>query len=170
MSHVPLYDLYLVTAEVDGESLFTMLSITVLVLVSYAFAQSLISSSEGNSRSNTCLRRSVLVYTQDSSTYVVTNLGSTSFTAAPTFCPNVSVSTSTIFGSNRTVTKALPASTVTVYDQSISTPSSASTVITDDGFENGDSNPFNTTASSPQVTAQVAQSGPLQPYSGNSYL
>jgi hypothetical protein len=143
-----------------------MLFFPSLLLVAQAYAQSLVPSISSDSRTNTCLRRSFYVYTQDSSTYVVSNLGSTSFPPGPSLCPNVSVSTVL---SNRTITKALPASTVTVYQQPTGT---APTVITDAGFEDGQNSPFNTSASNPQVSAAVTQagSGPLQPYSGNSYL
>ncbi|KAK4549166.1 hypothetical protein LTR36_007624 [Oleoguttula mirabilis] len=39
-----------------------------------------------------------------------------------------------------------------------------------DGFEAGNSSPFSNSSSSSAVTAQVMQSGPLQPYSGDNYL
>ena len=143
-----------------------MLFFPSLLIVAQAYAQSLVPSVSSDSRSNTCLRRTVHVYTQDSSTYIVSNLGSTSFAAGPSLCPNVSVSTVL---SNRTITKALPASTVTIYQQPSGT---GPTVITDSGFEDGQNSPFNTSASGPQVSAAVTQSGsgPLQPFSGNSYL
>ena len=137
--------------HLGGVSLPTMSFFTVLTLISYTFAQSSSSTSVSDPRTNTCLRRSVLIYTQDSSTYVVTNIGSTSFAPTPSFCQNVSVSVST------------------VYQEQTSTQPSPS-VLADAGFENGQNNPFNTTASSSEVTAQVAQGGPLQPYSGSSYL
>ena len=154
-----------------GVPLVTMLFLNVFLLFSHAFAQSLVQREESITRSNTCLRRSVLLYTSNAETWTITDLGSTSFPAAPTLCPNVSVSTSVVYGSNRTVTRALPASTVTITEQSSATGvpagSSGSMVI---GFDDGTGNPLNGTSSSPQVSAAVAQSGPLQPYSGDSYL
>ena len=124
-----------------------------LLLLSLLFSQSLPSSAI-DAQSNTCLRRSVAVYTQGAATYVVTDLGSTSLHTGPTICPNVST---------------VLASTVTVYQQPAT---SGPVVVTDAGFENGQDSPFNTSASGPQVSAQVAQSGsgPLQPYSGDSFL
>jgi hypothetical protein len=125
-----------------------------LLLVALAHAQSLVPSASSDLRTNTCLRRTAAIYTTGSSTYVITDLGSTSFPTGPTLCPNVSTA---------------PVSTVTVYQQPTAT---GPTVITDAGFENGQSSPFNTSASNPQVSAVVVQAGtaPLQPYSGNSFL
>jgi hypothetical protein len=125
-----------------------------LLLIALAHVQSLVPSISSDLRTNTCLRRSAAIYTTGSSTYIITDLGSTSFPTGPTLCPNVST---------------VPASTVTVYQHLTAT---GPTVITDAGFENGQSSPFNTSASSPQVYAEVAHAGtgPLQPYSGNSYL
>lgn len=152
--------------------------ITVLLFVSYAVAQSLIPAAFDFSSvdSNSCLRRSVYVYTSESSTYVVTDFGSASLVATPTFCPNASVSISTVYGANQTITTAIPASTVTVYQQPTSTPQPAAStsatgvVVIDDGFENGNQTSFNSSVSTSEVTAQVVQTGPLQPYSGNNYL
>jgi len=145
-------------------SSLTMLFLLSLLFAWHAYAQSLVASVSSDSRTNTCLRRSVYVYTQDSSTYVVTNIGATSFPAGPTLCPNISVSTV-----NRTVTRALQASTVTITEQPTS---AAPTVVADAGFEDGQESPFNTSASDPSVSAQVATGGtsPLQPYSGDSFL
>lgn len=153
-----------------GVSLFRMSILSSFVFVACASAQSLFSSSftSDDPRTNTCLRRTVAVHTQGSATYVVSNLGSTSFPVTPTLCANVSIST--VYGPNQTVTKALPPSTITVYQQP-TTPGPI--VITDSGFENGQSSPFNSSASGPQVSAQVAQAGtgqPLQHYSGHSFL
>jgi hypothetical protein len=135
--------------------------------------------------SNTCIKRSVYVYTADSSTYVVTNLGSTSLSSSPTYCPNASISTSTVYGTNYTITAAALPSTVYITPSSASaqissaSPTSTSTassaptagaVVADDGFENGNATPFNSSSSSADVTAQVVQEGPLRPYSGNNYL
>ena len=122
-----------------------MLLFPLLLLASWTAAQSLVES-------NTCLKRSVHVYTAGSSTYVVTNLGSTSLAAAPTYCANAS-----------TLTVDAPAATVTVYSESTS-------ALTNNGFEEGTDTPFNSSSSGPQVSAQVAQGGAIQPYSGNSYL
>lgn len=123
-----------------------------LLLVSSALAQSLGSGS-------------VLVYTSDSSTYLVTDIGTTTLGAGPTFCPNVSIATltSTIYE---------PTFTVTVKQQPPSTQqtSGATTVLTNNGFENGTSSPFNSSASSSSVSAEVVQSGPYQPRTGDNYL
>lgn len=143
---------------VYGLSLIVMLLLRSLIFVVCASAQSLVSSASVDPRTNTCLRRTVIgIYTQDSSTYVVTNLGTTSFPGGPTICPNVS-----------TVTR--PGSTVTVTQQPAA---SGPTVITDAGFEDGQESPFNTSASSPQVSAAVVQGGsgvPLQPFDGDNFL
>ncbi|KAI7263688.1 hypothetical protein KC345_g9045 [Hortaea werneckii] len=149
------------------------------LLASLACAQSLIPASYTDSafHTNTCLRRSVYVYTSESSTYVVTDFGTTSLAANPTYCANASISTSTVYGLAQTVTTALPASTVTVYQQQTlqatlgsSTVQPAATLLADSGFEAGDENPFNTSSSGSGVSAAVVQSGPLLPFSGNSYL
>ncbi|KAI7184454.1 hypothetical protein KC363_g7696 [Hortaea werneckii] len=148
-------------------------------LASLACAQSLIPTSYTDSafHTNTCLRRSVYVYTSESSTYVVTDFGTTSLAANPTFCANASVSTSTVYGLAQTITTALPASTVTVYQQQtlptiLDSPTAqpAATVLADSGFEAGNENPFNTSSSGSGVSAAVVQSGPLLPFSGDSYL
>ncbi|KAI6806620.1 hypothetical protein KC332_g10031 [Hortaea werneckii] len=149
------------------------------LLASLAGAQSLIPASHTDSafHTNTCLRRSVYVYTSDSSTYVVTDLGTTSLAANPTYCANASISTSTVYGLAQTITTALPAPTVTVYQQQTlqatlgpSTAQPAATVLADSGFEAGNENPFNTSSSGAGVSAAVVQSGPLLPFSGDSYL
>ncbi|KAK3706610.1 hypothetical protein LTR37_012619 [Vermiconidia calcicola] len=127
---------------------------------------------DDNARSNTCLKRTVHVYTQDSSTYVVTNIGSTSLLATPSFCSNVSVSTSTVYRSNEVIRTTLPGSTVTVYQQPTPSPQEPGGYepgATNNGFEEG-STDYVSVGSSPEITAEVAQSGPLSPYSGNSYL
>ncbi|KAK5125233.1 hypothetical protein LTR85_000909 [Meristemomyces frigidus] len=150
-----------------------MSSFVLLLLVCYAAAQSLVEAplSFSSGTPNSCLRRSVLVYTSESSTYVVTDMGSASFMATPTFCANVS----TVYGANHTITT--PAATVTVYQQPSSTQQSAAStsatgtvVVADDGFEAGNSSPFSNSSSSLDVSAQVVQAGPLQPYSGDNYL
>ena len=147
-----------------------MFVLTSLLLVTCAVAQSTNPASY-DFNSNSCLRRSVYVYTSESSTYVVTDFGSASLIATPTFCANASVSTSTVYG-----TAAIPASTVTVYQQTASTSPSAvssptaGTVIADNGFENGNADPFDASSSSSIVTAEVVSSGPMKPYSGDNYL
>ncbi|KAF7192237.1 hypothetical protein HII31_06269 [Pseudocercospora fuligena] len=120
--------------------------------------------------SNTCVKRSVIVYTSESSTYFVTDIGSTSFAATSTFCPNATVST-------EIVTTALPPSTITIYQQGTPSatgggPTTSETVLSDTGFEGGNDTPFNSSASSPQVTASVVSSstGPLPAYDGDNYL
>ncbi|RMZ26036.1 hypothetical protein D0859_09906 [Hortaea werneckii] len=139
------------------------------LLASLAGAQSLIPASHTDSafHTNTCLRRSVYVYTSDSSTLA----------ANPTYCANASISTSTVYGLAQTITTALPAPTVTVYQQQTlqatlgpSTAQPAATVLADSGFEAGNENPFNTSSSGAGVSAAVVQSGPLLPFSGDSYL
>ncbi|THW47873.1 hypothetical protein D6D21_03227 [Aureobasidium pullulans] len=175
-----------------------MLLFAVLLLASCTFAQSIISPPQ-NSSSNTCVKRSVLVYTSDSSTYFVTDIGTTSLVSSPTYCPNVSVSTltstvfgstivesaptvtiyqppSTVSGSDRTIVATQSASTITIYQQATSAqPSDGSqptgnAMVSDNSFENGTSSPFNTSASVPSIWAEVVQSGPYQPRSGDSYL
>jgi hypothetical protein len=107
---------------------------------------------------------SVLVYTSDSSTYFFTDVGTTTLGASPTFCPNVSISV-------RTTTVYEPRSTVTIQQpSSAQQTTSTNVVLTNDGFENGTSSPFNSSASSSSVSAEVVQSGPYQPRTGDSYL
>ncbi|KAI7551761.1 hypothetical protein KC331_g2343 [Hortaea werneckii] len=150
-----------------------------LFLTSLACAQSSIPISYRDSvfTTNTCLRRSVYVYTSESSTYVVTDFGTTSLAASPTYCANASISTSTVYGLAQTITTALPASTVTIYQQQTLPTTLASseaqptaTILADSGFETGNENPFNTSSSGSGVSAAVVQSGPLLPFSGDSYL
>lgn len=157
----------------------TMSRLIAFLLASLACAQSLIPASYTDSafHTNTCVRRSVYVYTSESSTYVVTDFGTTSLAANPTYCANASISTSTVYGLAQTVTTALPASTVTVYQQQTlqatlgsSTAQPAATVLADSGFEAGNEKPFNTSSSGAGVSAAVVQSGPLLPFSGDSYL
>lgn len=194
-----------------------MFLLVTLFVATVAYAQSLVPVpfSDSAFHTNTCLRRSVFVYTSESATYVVTNIGTTSFAANPTYCANASVSTSYVYGDNQTVTTALPASTIKIYQQQTlpattalpastitiyqqqtlpvttalpastitvyqqqtlpAAPTSsavqpAETVLADAGFEDGNENPFNATSSGSGVSAAVAQSGPLLPYSGDSYL
>lgn len=131
-----------------------------------------------NPSSNSCLRRSVLVYTSDSETYVVTDAGSTDFRATQTYCPNATVSTSTVYGVNQTITTSIPASTITVFQAPTSpppagtsfAPSSTPVVVASSGFEDGTENDYNTSSSDPGATAVIAQDGPFQPNSGSSYL
>jgi hypothetical protein len=131
-----------------------------LVLVSCAFAQSVAPALPS---SNSCVRRSVIVYTSDSSTYFVTDVG----TSSPTFCAPTSVST---------IITTQPASTVTVYSQATSAQQSAGSsapanpVLTDDGFEDGTNSPFNSSASTSSVAAEVVQGGVYEPHTGDSYL
>ncbi|KAI5359800.1 hypothetical protein Slin14017_G093610 [Septoria linicola] len=100
--------------------------------------------------SNTCLKRSVIAYTSESTTYLY--LRTTSLPATPSYCANVTTETllSTVYGSNITVT-------TTIDQQATTTPSIAPESVTMDyDFELG--------------TAEVATTGPLPPYSGDSYL
>jgi hypothetical protein len=134
-----------------------------------SFAQLVFSDSSASAyRSNTCLPRNVGVYTSASSTYFVTDLGSTSFAPSPSFCPNVTASTSTVYSLGvSTVTE-----TTTVVQQA-SPSASAPGSVADNGFEGGKSTPFNTSASAQGVDAAVEQGGqgsPFQPFAGDSYL
>jgi hypothetical protein len=138
-----------------------------LSLVSFAqFVSS--DSSAAAYRSNTCLPRNVGVYTSASSTYFVTDLGSTSFAPSPSFCPNVTASTSTVY--------SLGVSTVTertTVVQQASPSASAPGSVADNGFEGRNSTPFNSSASAQGVDAAVEQGGqgsPFQPFAGDSYL
>lgn len=150
---------------------------------------------------NTCLRRSVVVYTSGQETYVVTDFGNTSFNT-PSVCPNVTAVPSTVYASASTVTifqpssglpfaptscpaiSALPpvTSVVTVYSQSPqpsqmqetsgAAPNPTPVIVTDNGFENGDTSALNGTATDAGVYAVVVEgdTGPLAPYEGNSFL
>ncbi|RMY14520.1 hypothetical protein D0868_01405 [Hortaea werneckii] len=157
---------------------YTMwLLIPTLHFVTFAIAQSYYPESS-NLSSNSCLRRSVLVYTSESETYVVTDVGSTDFRATQTYCPNATVSTSTVYGVNQTITTALPASTITIVQATTSppptgtsfAPSSTPVVVASSGFEDGTGNDYNTSSSDPGATAAIVQDGPFQPNSGSSYL
>ncbi|KAI7472904.1 uracil-DNA glycosylase [Hortaea werneckii] len=114
----------------------------------------------------------------DSETYVVTDVGSTDFRATQTYCPNATVSTSTVYGVNQTIITALPASTITVFQaptslapvDTPSAPSSTPYIISGSGFEDGTENGYNTSSSDPEATAVIAKDGPFQPNSGSSYL
>ncbi|KAI7328119.1 hypothetical protein KC315_g6803 [Hortaea werneckii] len=153
------------------------LLIPTLHLVTFAIAQSYYPEPSDLS-SNSCLRRSVLVYTSDSETYVVTDAGSTDFRATQTYCPNATVSTSTVYGVNQTITTSLPASTITIIQAPTSpppagtsfAPSSTPIVVASSGFEDGTENDYNTSSSDPGATAAIVQDGPFQPNSGSSYL
>jgi hypothetical protein len=135
-----------------------------LVLVSCALAQSIVPAL---STSNSCVKRSIIVYTSNSSTYFLTDVGTSSIPSVPTFCANALIST---------VVTTQPASTVTIYSQATSDQQSASSqapvspVIADDSFEGGSASQFNTSASSPNVTAGVDTGGIYAPHSGHSYL
>jgi hypothetical protein len=135
-----------------------------LMLVACTFAQSVAPALPS---SNSCVKRSVIAYTSDSSTYFVIDVGTSSFPSTPTFCANASVST---------VVTTQPASTVTVYSQATSDLLSASSqapvnpVIADNSFETGTASPFNFSASSSSITAKVAENGIYEPHSGDSYL
>ncbi|CZT19867.1 uncharacterized protein RCC_05723 [Ramularia collo-cygni] len=117
-----------------------------------------------------CLKRSVFVYTSASSTYMVTDLGS----ASPSSCSNTvtltstSISTVTVFsdGANQTITSSLPASTITILQ-----PAASSLPITNQtiDFDAGSPN-YETASSGPQVSADVVSAGPLLPNSGDNYL
>ncbi|KAI4721295.1 hypothetical protein E4T48_02415 [Aureobasidium sp. EXF-10727] len=135
-----------------------------LLLVSCVVAQSV---APALPTSNSCVKRSIIVYTSDSSTYFVTDVGTSSSPSTPTLCANASVST---------VLTTQPASTVTVYSQATSAQQSAGSqtslnpVLTDNSFEDGTSSPFNSSSSGPSVTAEVVQSGVYEPHTGDSYL
>jgi hypothetical protein len=149
----------LVVPSMMAASLFSC-----LLLVLSAYAQSIAPALPS---SNSCVKRSVIVYTSDSSTYFVTDVGTSSFPSTPTFCANASVST---------VVTTQPASTVTVYSQATSAQQSAGSqplvdpVITDNSFEDGAASPFNFSSSSSSITAKVAENGIYEPHSGDSYL
>ncbi|KAI6992164.1 uracil-DNA glycosylase [Hortaea werneckii] len=114
----------------------------------------------------------------DSETYVVTDVGSTDFRATQTYCPNATVSTSTVYGVNQTITTALPASTITIFQaptslapvETPSAPASTPVVVASSGFEDGTGSDYNTSNSDPRATAAIVQDGPFQPNSGSSYL
>lgn len=156
-----------------------MLLLVLGLLLGSVIAQSLVPVPGINADpSNSCLKRSVFVYTSASATYVVTDLGTTSITTEPSFCSNATTLTSTIYGSvpistltipgiNETVTTALPASTVTIIQQSPSTPLPVTNQTIN--FDAG-SPTYDVSSSAPQVSAVVADGGPLQPYSGDNYL
>ena len=153
------------------------LLIPTLHFVAFAIAQSYYPESS-NFSSNSCLRRSVLVYTSDSETYVVTDVGSADFRATQTYCPNATVSISTVYGVNQTITTALPASTITIFQaptslapvETPSAPASTPVVVASSGFEDGTGSDYNTSSSDPGATAAIVQNGPFQPNSGTSYL
>ncbi|KAG9746257.1 hypothetical protein KCU73_g7668, partial [Aureobasidium melanogenum] len=138
--------------------------LNLLLLASCAFAQSVAPALPSLS---CCIKRSIIVYTSDSSTYLVTDIGTSTFPSTPTFCSNVSVST---------VITTQPASTVTVYSQATSAQQSAGSqtsvdpVITDNSFEDGTSDPFNSSSSGSSVTSEVVQGGIYEPHTGKSYL
>ena len=192
-----------------------------LLLVSCAFAQSVAPALPS---SNSCVKRSIIVYTSDSSTYLVTDVGTSSFPSIPSLCANASVSTVvttqlastvTIYSqaafaltscveasaftltttqqasavtiySQATLTQASctnasistivatqPASTVTVYSQATPAQQSATPVdpvLANNSFEDVAASPFNFSASSTSITAEVAQNGIYEPHSGDSYL
>ncbi|CAD0018345.1 unnamed protein product [Aureobasidium pullulans] len=151
---------------------------TLLLLASCAFAQSFVPPFESSTSSNSCVKRSVIVYTSDSSTYFVTDIGTSSFPSTPTFCANASVSTVTftVSGPAQTVVATQSASTVTVYQQATSALQSAGTqpsvdpILTNNSFENGTSSPFNSSTSTSSVWAEVVQAGVYEPRTGDSYL
>ena len=159
-------------------SVLAMSLFTLLLLASCAFAQSFVPPFESSASSNSCVKRSVIVYTSDSSTYFVTDIGTSSFPSTPTFCANASVSTvtSTVSGPAQTVVATQSASTVTVYQQATSALQSAGTqpsvdpILTNNSFENGTSSPFNSSTSTSSVWAEVVQAGVYQPRTGDSYL
>lgn len=159
-------------------SVLAMSLFTLSLLASCAFAQSFVPPFESSTSSNSCVKRSVIVYTSDSSTYFVTDIGTSSFPSTPTFCANASVSTvtSTVSGPAQTVVATQSASTVTVYQQATSALQSAGTqpsvdpILTNNSFENGTSSPFNSSTSTSSVWAEVVQAGVYQPRTGDSYL
>lgn len=79
--------------------------LNLLVLASWTLAQSVAPALPSAS---SCVKRSIIVYTSDSSTYLVTDVGTSTFLSTPTFCFNASVST---------VITTQPASTVTTKPQ-----------------------------------------------------
>ncbi|KAI7272827.1 hypothetical protein KC335_g3850 [Hortaea werneckii] len=113
----------------------------------------------------TCIKRSLL-YTSGSSTYMLSEYGSTNNLAAPTQ-----------YACNATVT--LPPITTTLLlgnapspaCSSLSGPVSGSQpLISDGGFESGNVIPFNTSSSSSGVSARIVQGGPIAPAAGSNYL
>lgn len=178
-------------------TLDTVPIITALLLCSQAFAQSALQPFV-SAETASCLKRSVIIYTSNASTYIVTDVGSF-VSSAPSSCPaattlpavtsyvgsNFTVTaaahaltfTSTVPGDNLTVTRIDPGSTITVFEQTSSgalaaaSSAPAQVVIADSGFENGTSNPFNTsTTPDTKTSAAVVQGGPLWPESGSNYL
>ncbi|RMY62887.1 hypothetical protein D0865_00195 [Hortaea werneckii] len=129
------------------------LLIPTLHLVTFAIAQSYYPE-PSNLSSNSCLRRSVLVYTSDSETYVVTDAGNYHHS-------------SSCLDNNETITQA-PASLSPVGTPSA--PSSTLAVVASSGFEDGTGNNYNTSGSDTGATAAIVQDGPFQPNSGSSYL
>ncbi|KAI7285979.1 hypothetical protein KC345_g1464 [Hortaea werneckii] len=113
----------------------------------------------------TCIKRSLL-YTSGSSTYMLSEYGSTSNLAAPTQ-----------YACNATVT--LPPITTTFVLGNASSPACSSLsgsvsgsqpLISDGGFESGNVIPFNTSSSSSGVNARIVQGGPIAPAAGSNYL
>lgn len=141
-----------------------ILLLNLLLLASWTLAQSVAPALPSAS---SCVKRSIIVYTSDSFTYFATSVGTSSFPSMPTFCANISVST---------VVTTQRASTVTVYSQATSAQQSAGSqtsidpIITDNGFEDGTSSPFNSSSSGSSVTAEVVQGGIYQPHAGDNYL
>jgi hypothetical protein len=135
-----------------------------LVLASCAFAQSI---APVLSTSNSCVKRSVIVYTSNSSTYFLTDVGTSSLPSTLTFCANASIST---------VVTTQPASTVTVYSQATSDQQPASSqapvdpIIANTSFEAGAVSQFDSSASSPNITAAVDNGSIYAPHSGDNYL
>lgn len=105
--------------------------------------------------STICAKRSAVFYTSGSSTYVVSPWPS----SAATSVSNPACS----------VTATLPPVTTTVYASSPTASQPGETVV-NESFENGTSIPFQTSTSSSNVSAQVAQGGPVAPNSGANYL
>lgn len=149
----------------DGLTRMAFLNLFLLVLAfgSPALTQ-LLTTTEFVS-TGTCIKRSLL-YTSGSSTYMLSEYGSTSNFAAPTQ-----------YACNATVT--LPPITTTLMLGNASSPACSSfsgpvsgsqPLISDGGFELGTVIPFDTSSSSSGVSARIVQGCPIAPAAGSSYL
>lgn len=101
-------------------STMAVLLFSCLLLVWCSFAQSI---APALSSSNSCVKRSIIIYTSDSSAYLVTDVGTSGFPSTTTFCANASVSTFITTQPASTVTVYTPATTASTYsvDGSIAT-------------------------------------------------
>ena len=136
-------------------NILTNMALLILLLLALAFGNpalsQLLTTTEFVS-TGTCIKRSLL-YTSGSSTYMLSEYGSTSNLAAPTH-----------YACNATVT--LPPITTTLLLGNASSPACSSSsgpvpgsqpLISDGGFESGDVIPFNTSSSSAGVSARIVQ-------------